>query len=192
MWPVAEDKALDGYAAEGVDRKEEELSLFCSQITLDPLWELLDEVIVNRVRNEIRIFSLPPPTTILLILVSSFTNRHLGHCRARISLSGSGKGFCAIIPLGTGWTVETILLWLHHVGRKWENRGTEKIIGHCNAKQGAGSKAGSHPHIPLSSPLGSNDLKEVLLESGRTTRSLQSPWKSKSRSLYRDSSAVDF
>lgn len=96
MWLMAEDKALDGYAAEGVGRKEEELSLFCSQITLDPVWELLDEVTVNRVRNEIRLFSLPPPKTVLLILVNSFTNRRLGHCRARISLSGSGKGFCRL------------------------------------------------------------------------------------------------
>lgn len=50
---MTEDKALEGYTAEGVDRKEEELSLFCSWITLDPVWGLLDEVTVSRGWNEI-------------------------------------------------------------------------------------------------------------------------------------------
>lgn len=40
------------------------------------------------------------------------------------------------------------------------NEKTEKIIGHCNAKQPAPGRAGS-PSDPLSSHLGSNDLREV-------------------------------
>lgn len=47
------------------------------------------------------------------------------------------------------------------------------------------------PSRPLSSHLGSNDLKEVWLEGGRTKRSLQSPQKSKPHSLRRDSDAID-
>lgn len=54
-----------------------------------------------------------------------------------------------------------------------EDRGAKKVIGLLNAKELARSKAGSQPQILLSQSLLSsyldfNDLKEALLEGGRT------------------------
>lgn len=121
MWPVAEDKALDGYAAESVGRKEE-LSLFCSQVTLDPVWELLNEVTVNRVRNEIRIFFSATTNDCAFNSGKQLHKQTSGPLSSKNQFIWFWKGFlsscCAIIPLGTGRTVEPILLWLHRVGRK--------------------------------------------------------------------------
>lgn len=91
---MTEDKALEGYTAEGVDRKEEELSLFCSQITLDPVWELLDAVTVNRGRNEIRLFFSASTKDCTFNSGKQPHKQTSGPGQGRNSLSGSGKGFC--------------------------------------------------------------------------------------------------
>lgn len=58
--------------------------------------------------------------------------------------------------------------WHYIMSEGNEKTSTEKILGLCNAKQAAKSKAGSQPQILSQAVKGSNVLKEVLLEGGRT------------------------
>lgn len=119
---MTEDKALEGYTAEGVDRKEE-LSLYCSQITLDPVWELLDEGTVNRGRNEIRLFSLPRPETVLLVLVSSLTNRRLGQVEEETVYLVLERG--------------SVVLVRDHPARDWKDCGDHLVtVASCRKEMG--------------------------------------------------------